>query len=179
MGHKKKLAKKKILIIVGVVTAVLLAGGAGYLVWWLQHKDDAKTNYPASVDAGQPTNVSEAQKLAMTGDVAGSEKKLQEALDNPSTPTDEKYELYVQQGVNLSNQKRYQQALDKFKEAEAIKQTFTVSHLIGEQAEALGNKALAIEYYKKALTQLDPNAIGYRSDKRVYEAKVKELGGSL
>lgn len=179
MGHKKKLAKKKVFIIAGVVVSLLLAVGAGALVWWLQHKDDVKNNNPPSVNIGVPTNVSEAQKLAMTGDIAGSEKKLQEAIDNPATPSDEKYELYVQQGVNLSNQKKYQQALDKLKEAEAIKQTFTVSHLIAEQAEALGNKALAIEYYKKTLTQLDPNAIGYRSDKRVFEAKVKELGGSL
>lgn len=178
-GRKLKLTKRKVLIIVGAIGLVLATAAAGALIWWLQHKDGPKTNNPASIDPSVPSNVSEAQKLAMTGDVAGSDKKLQDAIDNPSTPNDEKHDLYVQQGVNLSNQKQHQQALDKFKQAEAIKQTFTVSHLIGEKAEALGNKALAIEYFKKALTQLDPNAIGYKSDKRVYEAKVKELGGSL
>ncbi|HET9412276.1 MAG TPA: hypothetical protein VFO38_05575 [Candidatus Saccharimonadales bacterium] len=173
---RKKVSKKTILITVGIIVALALTVGAGMLVWWLQHKDTVQ-QIPGS--EAPPTNVSEAQKLSFTGDIDGSNKKLNEALANPNTPEQEKYDLYVQLGVNWSNQKQYQKALTEFEKAEAIKQGFTVSHLMGEQYEALGNKQKAIEYYKKAISQLDPTTIGYNSNKRVYEAKVKELGGSL
>jgi tetratricopeptide (TPR) repeat protein len=177
-GHKRtKFTKRKVLIILGAVGIVIATIGAGAGIWWLQHKDD-KPSSPVSVNA-PPTATSEAQKLAFTGDVEGSNKKLQEALNKTDVTSDEKVEIYIQQAVNLSNQKQYQKAWDILKQAEALKQTFTISHLIGEQAEALGDKQTAIQYYKKTLTQLDTKAIGYQSNKRTYEAKVKELGGTL
>jgi tetratricopeptide (TPR) repeat protein len=184
MAHKHhKLTKKQLLIILGVIGLIVVAFGAGVLVWWLQHKNTASTPANGKVVGSQSDHAllkpaADAQQQALKGDTQGAVTTIQNALKQPNVSNDDKYTLLVQEGVTYSNNHQYQQALDVLKQAEAVSSTFTTSHLIAEQAEALGDKATALTYYKKALTQLDPNAISYRSDKTFYENKVRSLGGT-
>jgi tetratricopeptide (TPR) repeat protein len=177
-----KVTKKGILAIGGVVVLLLGMAGAGLFVWWLQNKDRLPTSEGGIITTPATPllpAVEEAQSLAMSGDTAAANKKIEEALKQPNVAPEDKQKLLVQQGVNYGNDGDYKKALEIYLDAEKSKSDFTVSHLIGEAYEALGNKEKAIEYFKKGLSQLDPNAISYTSDKRYYEAKVKELGGQL
>lgn len=184
MAHKHhKLTKKQWLIILGVIGVIVVAFGAGVLVWWLQHKNPANTPANGGVVGSQSDHALlkpavDAQQQAFKGDTQGAVKTIQNALNQPNVSNDDKYTLLVEEGVTYSNNHQYQQALDALKQAEAVSSTFTTSHLIAEQAEALGDKSTALTYYKKALTQLDTTAISYKSDKTFYENKVRSLGGT-
>jgi tetratricopeptide (TPR) repeat protein len=179
MSKRKKLLHKKLVVAAGIALLVIAMGGVGFLVWWLQHNaggETAATPYNETVEKPGPAAVGEAQKLALGGKTDEAHAKLQEAIGK-STDNQEKQQLFVQQGVTYSNSGDYQKALDAYLEAEKVTSNFTTSHLIGETYEALGNTAKAIEYFKKGISQLDPNAISYDMDKRVYEDKIRELGG--
>lgn len=183
MGKKFKFKiNKKLAAWIGVLLLLIGATGAGMLVWWLQNKgggnqtpngaaafDPVKEKLPAAVD--------KAQSTALSGNVNQSNQELQTALAQPSVNNDDKYQLYLQLGVNYSNQNDHQKALDALKQADAAKSTYTTSHLIAEQYEALGDKQSAIAYYKKTITQLDTKSPGYASDKQDYENRITALGG--
>lgn len=169
--------KRKIVVIMGGIILIVGAVGAGALLWWFQNRE--VSNAPIVAEAQLPQAATDAQELASSGDVAGSNKKISDALSKTGVSDGEKFDLYIQQGVNFGEQGQHQQALDSFKKAEAIKQNFMISHLIAEQAEALGDKQMAITYYKKTISQLDTKSPVYSSDKKTYEDKIKELGGTL
>ena len=184
MGKPRfKVTKKGIFAVGGVVVLLLAMAGIGILVWWLQNKDSLPTNgagsYSKTEEKSLPEAADEAQKLAIAGKVDESNKKLQEALAEQNIPSEEKQQLYVQQGVNYGNSGDHAKALQVYLEAEKAKSDYTTSHLIAETYEALGDKTKAIEYFKKAITQLDQNAISYNTEKRYCEGKIKDLGGSL
>lgn len=176
------MSKRQVLVSVGVISMILLAVGAGALLFWLQHKDQPNTGNqqgPASDSNRLPAKIDEIQNLAVSGDVAQSNQKIQDALSQPNVSDQDKYDLYVQQGVNYSNTGQHQQALAAFKQAEAAKKDANIEQLLGGEAEALGDKQSAIAYYKATLQLLDKSAAGYNGDKQVFEDKVKALGGTL
>ena len=184
MAKGFKITKKKLVAVGGVALLLVGMAAAGLFVWWLQSKNSEQLpvsggSFNETRETALPTAVDEAQQLAIAGKVEESNKKLQEALNQGNIPNTERQQILVQQGVNYANSDNYQKALELFLEAEKVASTFTTSQLIGSSYEELGNKEKAIEYYKKALSQLDQNARGYVMDKEYYEAKVKELGGQL
>jgi tetratricopeptide (TPR) repeat protein len=183
LPSKFNFSKKKVFAVVGVVVLIAAAVGAGFLAQRLLNGDNSssnQTNQEVGAKAPPlPTTVSQAQDLAQSGQMDQSNQKLQQALEQPSASNDDKYNAYWQLGVNASNSNQPQQAIKYFEQAEAIKPTYTVSHLIAEQAEMLGDKTTAIAYYKKAITQLDKNSPVYDSDKNYLEGKVTSLGGTL
>jgi|SRR6185503_8729623 len=184
MGKPRfKVTKKGIFAVGGVVVLLLAMAGAGLFVWWLQNKDSLPTGgthgYSKTAEKPLPEAADEAQKLAIAGKVDESNKKLQEALVQQNVPDEEKKQLYVQQGVNYGNSGDHAKALQAYLQAEKAMSDYTTSHLIAESYEALGDKPKAIEYFKKALTQLDPNAISYNTEKQYCEGKIKDLGGTL
>lgn len=170
-------SRRKIIVTVVGVLLVVAAVGAGALLWWLQNREES--NAPVVAEAQLPQAATDAQELAASGDVNASNKKINDALNKSGVSDNDKFDLYIQQGINFGEQNQHQQAFDSFKKAEAIKQNSMVSHLIAEQAEALGDKQTAISYYKKTISQLDAKSPVYGSDKKVYEDKIKELGGTL
>lgn len=178
MTKRKKLLHKRVVLAAGIALLLIAMVGAGFLIWWLQKGagGGATEPYNEALEKPAPVAVQEAQKQALAGNTDAAQSTLQTAI-NQSTNTEEKQQLYVQQGVTYGNNGDYQKALQSYLEAEKVKSDFTTSHLIGEAYEALGDKAKAIEYFKKAISQLDPEAISYTMDKRVYEDKIRELGG--
>ncbi len=167
--------KKQVLIAGGVVLLVAAAGGAGVLMQWLQHK--APSN-PAAATATDtlPDAVQKARDLAAAKNFSESNKQLSAGIAATSN-NDEKFELYLQQGVNAENQKKYDDALTSYKNAEAIKQTWPLYVSLGRTSEEKGDKAAALSYYKKALPLIPSDDPLITADTNELKAKITELGG--
>jgi tetratricopeptide (TPR) repeat protein len=181
---KLEITKKKVLVTAGVVVLLVAAVGAGLLAWWLQSRGNSVVSssvapFSKAAESTGPKAAVDAQSLALNGKTDEANKKIQDALNQQGVSDADKYALLVQQGVNYLNDKQNQKALETFQAAEKLQQNADLSQLIGSAEEALGNKDLAIQYYKKALTQLDTNSPGYKMDKQTFEGKVKALGGQL
>jgi tetratricopeptide (TPR) repeat protein len=178
---KLKITKTQIVGAAWVVALLVAFAAIGMLAWWLQNKDKSSSQPDLSTANARalPEAVSEAQKQAVNGKPEDAVRTIQDALSKPNVSNDEKQMLYVEQGVAYGNSGQHQKALESYIEADKIKSDSNTSHLIAESYEALGNKAEAIKYYKKTLTQLDKSSIGYQSDKTYFESKVTSLGGTL
>lgn len=182
--------KKKIITIVGVVLLILAAAGAGVFLRWQQNQNPGNNqngNDGGNTSVGNPEtdglaqnplpdSVKEAQDLASTGNIEESNKQLGVSIAN-ATNNDEKYELYLQQGVNYENTQKWDDALTAYKNAEAIKKTATVYISLGRTSEGKGDKSAAANYYKQAIPLMDNQDPMYEADKRRLEDKIKALGG--
>jgi tetratricopeptide (TPR) repeat protein len=173
-GGGKKSGKPRLNFIWLVVGVIALAGlfGVGFS-WLTQQLKNSQTTIPEV----PLTKAQEAQTVALDGDYDKAHKTLEDALKNPQISDSEKYDLTFQQGITYENQEKFDQAIEKYKQAEVLKATFAVAEAIARAAEAKDDKSLALEYYKKALERIpadEPNAEGY---KEIYNYKIKELGG--
>ena len=171
-----KMTKKGIFIGVGVgVGVLLLAAGAGLAVRLLQEsivhsKDSAKEAINKKV--------SDIQVTALSGNYDKAQKAINDELNKPGVSNDEKYALLFQQGLNYENQKKYDDAIKSYEAAAAINQTQAVYEAAARTAEAKGDKQLAIDYYKKAITLIPPDSPVAESTKQHYETSIKNLGGT-
>lgn len=161
---KKKGRGKKILAIVGVLAVLGGALAAGVTLKWWQNK----TTPP-------PTNVviGESQNKALTGDFEGGQAEIEKALQRQDLSDEDKYMLNYQKGTNFQNAGKYQEALDNFKIAEGIKQTYSLYHSMGMVAEELGDIAGAIAYYEKGLPLIKGPVA--EDDKAYLQMKIDEL----
>lgn len=180
----KKFANKKTIIRISLIVGVIvLAAGIGVAVQLLQkstNNNDSTGEDLFTITGGTPLPkaVTDSQDLAASGNSEEANKKLNEAL--AQNPGDEaKYELYLQQGVNYQNEGKNNEALAEYRKAEAIKLDFRLAKLIGDVAAILGDKALAVDYYKKAIPLIDPDNPIKDDEKRRLEEKIKELGGQV
>lgn len=183
--------KKKIITIAGVILLILAAAGAGVFLRWQQQTqnqgDQSGNDGGNSSSTGNteldglaqnplPESVKEAQNLANTGNVEESNKQLGVSIANASN-NDEKYELYLQQGVNSENEEKWDDAIASYKNAEAIKKTATVYIALGRASAAKGDNKAAVNYYKQAIPLMNTQDPMYEADKRRLEDKIKALGG--
>lgn len=176
MAKKHKLHVNKKFVTALVVVLLLLASvGAGMAVWWLQNA--GKQNTPAPFDASTAKVPDVIHQATNTKDTAQSNQTLQTQLNQPGASQDDKYNILLQLGINAVIQGQTQQALDYYKQADAIQSTSVTSHLIAEQYAILKEADQAIAYYKKTITQLDPKATDYNIDKQDYESRIRDLGG--
>lgn len=180
---KLKINKRSIVITILVVVLLVAAAGVGVLVQFLQRQttqnqqgiEGDANDFTISGGPPLPKAVLDSQNLAVQGKTEEANKKINEALQK--SPNDEtKYELYVQLGINEQNAGKYDAALAEYRKAEAIKQDFKIVKLIASVAEVMGNKTLAIEYYQKAIPLIDPENARKDAEKRLLEAKLRELG---
>ncbi len=159
---------------------LVLAIGVGVAVRFLANSSTTEKEPPRTTPTISQA-ATDAQDVASSGDVTKSNDILAQELARPSISSKDKYDAYLQLGINVLNSTQpanHQAALEYFMQAEVAQQSYEVSHLIGEQYEAMGNTAKAIEYYKKTLTQLDKNNPGYFMNKEDYETRIKNLGGT-
>lgn len=165
------------------------AVGAGILVRWLQHKQGAGSGNGDSnglqigngdtnsfAQNSLPQSVKDAQDLVASGKADDANKQIAQDLTTTSNQ-DEKYELYLVQGVNYENQQQYDNAITAYKSAEAIKKTWTVYKALGRVSETKGDKAAALGYYKQALAALDPKDPQYKSEQAEVQQTIQALGG--
>jgi tetratricopeptide (TPR) repeat protein len=174
--------KKQIIAVVAVVGLLVVAAVVGLAVRMVQ--DSGKPGEKSAPQANRanndrgvlPSSVTDAQDLIGTGKNAEAEKQLSSDIA-ASSDNEEKFELYLAQGVNYENQKQYDNAVTAYKNAEAIKKTATVDSSLGRVTAAKGDKAGAISYYKQAIEQLNKSDPRYNADKTELEQIIKGLGG--
>lgn len=181
--------KKQIITIAAVVLLLAVAVGAGVLLRWWQNNgatnngtNNGSSNTSTSSGEGDsltqndlPSAVRDAQDTAATAGAEESNKQIATSL--PSAANDEKFELYLQQGLNFENEQKWNDALTSYKNAEALKKTSNVYESLGRVEENLGNKTDAINYYKQAIPLLNQNSPMYASYKQGLQDKITALGG--
>jgi len=172
-GSKHKL--RRVLVgfgLVLIVAALALAAGAG--ARWLQQKREYSR-------LAKPENVtkeaSAAQKQSFMGDYDKALTTINEALDNPSLSAQAKHDLYLQQGAAYENQKKYDEAMASYRKAESFKETLDAAQSIARMAEQKGDKALAITYYKKAITLIPDDDAMKDALKKYFENTIRVLEG--
>ena len=177
--------KQKIITIAVVVLLLVLAAGVGVLVQWLQHKGNnsagGKGANNSAIDSGIPQNslpqsVQSAQNTAATGNYSDSNKQIASSLATTSN-NDEKFELLLQQGVNDENQQKWSDAMNAYKQAESIKQTSDLYESMGRVAQAEGDKASALAYYKKALPLVPANDPLHDFYVNQLQSEISQVGG--
>lgn len=187
LKHALKGKKKQIITIAAVVVLLVAAIGAGALLRWWQNSGSKGNNNDSSntsTSNGEndaltqndlPTDVKSAQDTAATAGPEESNKQIATSL--PGASNDDKFELYLQQGLNYENQQKWNDAFNSYKSAEAIKKTSNVYESLGRVEENRGNKTAAINYYKQAIPLLNQNSPMYVSYKQKLQEKITELGG--
>ncbi len=172
-GGGGKHGTKRVLLGFGVfvLVAVIAIGAGAGMRWWQQQKDREKAATPQAVSK----QALDAQDLALTGNYDGAHQALDKALNNSSLSNNEKYELLLQKGLTYESQQKYDQALDSYKKAESARQTMVLAESIARVAREMGNEALAIEYYKKAIPLIPPDEPRRESIKRNFEEWISRL----
>ncbi|HSX05770.1 MAG TPA: hypothetical protein VLF69_04845 [Candidatus Saccharimonadales bacterium] len=155
-----------------IVAVVLVAGAAGVGLRYIQSRHQVTPG----VTRPQQTKASRAQDIALNGDYPDAQKQIADALKQPGLSANERYQLYYQQGANDQNQGNNQAALDSFKLAAAVKQTESLYESMAMVAQALGDNASAINYYKQAIKLIQPSPLADEY-KNADEQAIKSLGG--
>lgn len=182
---KKKLAEKlhlnhPVMIAGGVLMLLVLAFGVGMLLSWWQHRTtQPKSNTTAGITGLPqkilPQSVVAAQHLSAQGDYSKAVASTNDALKTASS-SDEKYDLYIEQGLAYENQQKLQDALAAYQHAVTINSTYGSNEAVGRVAQALGNTQLAISSYHTALSLIDNNSPGADSKKADLTDRLKAMG---
>jgi tetratricopeptide (TPR) repeat protein len=176
MADTEKPSRKKVLLtIASVVVVLIIAGGAGIALRMMQNKDKPSVG---TTSKSLPQVVSDAQDLRLQGNTDEANKKIDAALNDSSTSKDVRYDLLIQKGAGLNDQKNYTAAADVYAQAVATKPTSNAYDLMGDAYAAAGQKDKAIEAYKKAIPLL-PKTPVRDDDQAAIEAKIRGLGGTV
>lgn len=171
---KAKALRPKIAKIAIVAIVLLATLGSGIAFRWWQLRDQSPPAIPLTENL--PEAVAKSQDLAIGGDYEAAQKALAEELAT-TTDNEAKYSLYLQEGLNSKNAGKYDEAIESYKKAEAVKKTTGLYSAMARAYESKGDKAKAIEYYKKALALIDPKTTMAEVNKQEIQQEIKELGG--
>ena len=176
-SHKKATRNRKAILI--IVLGLLLMAVLGFGMWWyftmVQKQTDQATD-DFSREQQLEGISSEADQKAQTGKVDDGAKVYDEAIKDTKDQR-EKSELMTDKAGLYYNQGDRETALELTLQANALYATTAASELTAQIYEEKGNKAKAIEFYKKAANLIDTSQPQGSSDRQYYLAKVKELGG--
>lgn len=175
---------KRRLLLVGLPIVIILAGAsvAGYL---LVHKkavdtDGVDNRNPGvlGVDYGDKIDrlYRQADTAQANGDYADVKGFFQEALAFAKTNED-KARVYRHFSSVALNQGAYDDALQYSQETEKLNPTQDTAMLVAQSAVGKGDKAMAIEYYQKAIDRISPAAddeLG-QSTVKYYQQRIAEL----
>jgi tetratricopeptide (TPR) repeat protein len=164
----------KMRVVLTMLAIVLVAGGAGVGLRWLQQPHSPKAKVPGAL-THKLTKAERAQQVYLEGQTEVSQKMVSDALKDKNLSTDEKYQLYYQQGATYQNTGDNKSALDSYKNAAAAKPTQAVYESLGAVCVLLGDKPGAVDYYKKAI-QLITGPLS-ADDTKVDQQIIRDLGG--
>ncbi|PLS80875.1 hypothetical protein CYG49_03880 [Candidatus Saccharibacteria bacterium] len=160
---------KKRTIIGAVVILLVIAGLIGYALW---SQRDKRTPEQKVSDI-----TAQADKKVAEGDVDGALNVLDQSIKQEGNK-EVKNGLLMQKSAVAINNDRGQTALDAALEANKIESTYSSTSLVAQIYDQQGNGAKAIEYYKKALEQLDENADpGAGTDRAYFQRRIQALEG--
>jgi tetratricopeptide (TPR) repeat protein len=168
---KLKINKRAVLLTSGVVVLLLAAAAVGFGVqWWQRSHQPAQKPTPLTVG-------DQVQNLRISGNADAATKKIQESLNSPATSSNDKYELLIQLGNVAFDKRDYQAAVDSYAKAAAIKDTYAMARSQADTWALIGDKAKAIEFYKKTISLLKPDDPLRDDDQHLLEQKIRDLGG--
>lgn len=145
-GRKSKAPRRQ--FVVALVVAFVLAVGAGGFARWLTNKPADPT--PDS-SARLPAVVEDLETLRVGGKTEEAIEKVHTMLNDPATSDDTKYMLYMQEGNIAADAQKPADAVISYEKAAAIKETFSITSLLGNTYARIPDKAKAIFWYKKAI----------------------------
>jgi tetratricopeptide (TPR) repeat protein len=172
-------SKKTLLAIAGVLAVLAVATAAGVGLRMLQG-DKNNSSQDANSFRGEPLPkaVDDAQNLRTKGDIKGAQESIDKSLADTSTSQEQRYMLYIQQGNAFTDANDYTSAIKSYEQANAFKQTYESTGLLAETWLSAGDKAKAVEYFKKSLP-LIPDSPMKNADKARTEDRIRSLGGTL
>lgn len=172
---KLSLSKKKIIGVVIVIVLLAAAVGAGFLMRWLQSKDGGTGQTSPNTLS---ETVTKTEELLVEGKADEADKHIEESLKNQSLSAEDRYLLYLQQGIIAVSRKDYNAALQSYLAAEQAKSTHIVASKIASLYQLQGNNEKAIEYYKKAISlNNDPKNPVREDENKNYAELIRMLGG--
>lgn len=128
----------------------------------------------STISIPEPTVTDEAGAQARAGDLEGAYASMDKAITDQSS-SDTKRELILDKAFIAYNAQDYDSALSFGIEAEKIKEGIIVSQIIAMSAGRLGNAELAIQYWQKAIAQLDLEDPYYSDDKARADNAIEQL----
>lgn len=173
-----KISRKLVISIIIVVAVVVIALAAGILLYWLNKGGNSGPSDGSGLiglpDRTGSKEAIQAQDLAAQGKYDQARQVISDALKNTADTT-EKYNLYLEEGVNYESQQNYDDAIAAYQQAANLQATSAAYEAIARAAAAKGDKQLAIANYQKAIAQLDLSQERQKSMKTDYENQIKEL----
>ncbi|HET6746567.1 MAG TPA: hypothetical protein VFH06_00495 [Candidatus Saccharimonadales bacterium] len=168
------------IILGGIIVVVVCASSA--IAVWLSFRNSSESNQQSAKqqEATQESkqvenNTTEADKLAYGGDVQGGVEVLDNAIKN-SADSHAKFQYYSQKALLLFNNNKLSEALVAAKQAFEQEQTKDGAAFVGQIARQLGDRATAIDYYKKAINLVDTSSSPMgEKDKKYYTSIVTDL----
>ncbi len=170
-GGKKRHWWRFVFVFIAVVVVALALGGGTR--WTLQYQAHKKATQPDAITK-KTQNV---QDIALSGDFNRAHSEIDESLKNPELSVDAKQKLLFYKGLTFENEKKYDEAIAAYKQADTVKVTQEAAEALARTATSKGDKALAIEYYKKALQRIAADDPLAEANKQLYELSIKELSG--
>ena len=165
---------------VRVLLVLALVAGVAGAVWYFmpdKHKNDTPSK-DAAIESIQSTTTT-VDTLKYAGRTSSAVQEAQKALDAAKTPQEQAY-YNMQIGTIYESEKDYAKALEYYRKAEGYKQAeIHTESAIARCAEALGDKATALDYYRRAYNAVDTSRMGYEAKQSAFKSKIEELGGSL
>ncbi len=108
---------------------------------------------------------------------ASTQATLQTQADALTSAAD-KGLVYMQMASLALGLNKYQDSLTYSQKAEELEPTAGTARLIAVSSAGLGKNETAVEYYKKAISRMDPSLEMDRTDIVLYKKEIKKLGGT-
>jgi tetratricopeptide (TPR) repeat protein len=173
----KRPSKKVIIFAIIIVVVIGVSATAAIIISQQQIAKEQAANDPVlQPPSPAEEKAEEAEKIAFEGDVASGVKTLEEAIKN-TTDSHEKYIYYSNLATLLLNDNNLDAALPAAKSAYELEKSSDSAALVGQIARTKGNRAEAVEYYKKAVERLDATDPFSDEDKQYYEETIAEIEG--
>lgn len=172
---KSKILSVKQLLIGGVVlcaAVALLAYGISLVVDKKNNPEDVGNT---DLSKYQPqTPAQKADVAAFSGNYAGGMKILDDVIMYERDPA-QRAKLYLDKSLIAYNHSKPQESLSYAQEAERAAPNVMSAIAIASAAEALGDKTLAMEMYKKVLERYGSEGGAVPDDLEYYQGKIDEL----
>lgn len=176
-----RMPQKKYIIFAGIVLVVIGASAAAAYIASQQNtqspaqsnkKDDASSGVIDQTPADAKAD--EANKLVYDGDLDAGIKLIDKAIEETDDPA-EKVTYYSEKATILYNNDKKNDALPVAIASYDIAKSSDSAAFVGQIAREMGNTALALEYYKKALEHIDKTDPFWDEDTEYYQGIVAEL----
>ena len=155
-----------------VIVLIIVAGA-----WFVAKNNKQNTAQKGTYQVVADLNV-KSHELNARGDYNGALQAYDDAASQVQS-ADEKQLILLKKASMSAQTQKYDDAMTAARQAESVKPGVAVSQMIAIIAEKMGNKQLAIEYCKKAITQMDSKSPNYRMEVEEMKQKITRLGGTV